>query len=409
MLQLVPALNEGGVERGTIEITAAITAAGGRALVASAGGRLEPSLRRAGGELFRLPLDGKAPWRILANARALTRLIRAEGVEIVHARSRAPAWAGWIAARTTGTPFVTTYHGSYSEGLPLKRLYNSVMARGDPVIAISAFIAGEVARRHRVPASRIVTIPRGADVDLFDESAVNAARTVALATAWGIADDPRPLVVLPGRLTRWKGQALLIEAAAKVRARRGAFPARLVFVGGERDTPYAQELERLAERRGLGADVSLVGPCLDMPAAYRLAALVVCPSLRPEAFGRTVIEAQAMARTVIAADHGGARETVVPGETGWLVPPRDAGALAEALDAALALPGATRAAMGAAGRARIVADYSTRAMQAATLAVYAGVLARRGTTGGAPGEAPGGVTGGVPGSAPGAASRETAA
>ncbi|WP_118135891.1 glycosyltransferase family 4 protein [Oceanicella sp. SM1341] len=377
VLQLVPALNEGGVERGAVEISAAITAAGGRALLASAGGRLEPALRRAGGELIRRPgFDAKNPFKLPDFIRAIREIILAEKVDIVHARSRAPAWAGWFAARAEHRPFVTTYHGSYSEGFPGKRLYNSVMAKGRPVIAVSEFIAARVMEKHGLAREDIVVIPRGADLSVFDERLVTPERTAAIAQDWELTEDPRPIVLLPGRLTRWKGQGLLVEAAALM-AQDGPLPFRIVLAGGDPYGAFGREIEERARAAGLSGDVSLVGSVTDMPAALALSAVVVCPSLEPEAFGRAVVEAQAMSRPVIAADHGGARETVAPGVSGWLVRPGDAGALAQALREALALGPDARAAMGAAGLARVRAQYSIAAMQAATLDVYAKLLARR--------------------------------
>lgn len=376
MLQLVPALEGGGVERGTVEIAAAIARAGGRALVASAGGRMEAALAAAGGELRRLPLAAKSPLALPGLVGALRHLLRAEGVDILHARSRFPAWAGLIAARAEGRAFVTTYHGTYGEGgIPLKRLYNSVMARGRPTIAISDWIAAHVAARHGLPPGRIVTIPRGADLAVFDPAAVTEARRAALRAAWAIGDDPRPLLLLPGRLTRWKGQALLLEALARLPRHEGRLPVRTVLAGGPLGTPYAAELARAAAALGPPGEVVLAGHVEDMAAALALADLVLCPSTEPEAFGRAAAEAGAMARPVIAADHGGAREVVEAGRSGWLVAPGDAGALAHAIREALALPPAARAALGAAARARIAARFSVAAMQAATLAVYRRVLA----------------------------------
>ncbi|MEM9048291.1 MAG: glycosyltransferase family 4 protein [Pseudomonadota bacterium] len=374
VLQLVPRLDEGGVERGAIEIAAAIAEAGGRALVASEGGRLEPALRRAGGTLVRLPMAGKGPLAVARNIARLRKILRDEAVTILHARSRAPAWAGFFAARAEAVAFVTTYHGTYSEGFPGKRLYNSVMARGRPVIAISDFIAKLVQRRHRVADVRIVTIPRGADLMQFDPERVSADRLSALFATWGCDADPRPILLLPARLTRWKGQLWLLDAAAALRTRA---EFRIVLAGGDAGGLFADEVRRRAQRLGIASDVALVGPVADMPAALKLASVVLCPSLQPEGFGRTAVEAQAMRKPVIAADHGGARETVQPGVTGWLVAPGDVAGLAAAIEAALALDTEAAAAMGAAGRAQVVAKFSVAAMQEATLAVYRSVLARR--------------------------------
>ena len=369
VLQVVPRLDTGGVERGTLEMTEAIRKAGGRALIATAGGQMAPRIARLGGEIFPMNMATKNPLSLWQNAALLARLIREEGVHLVHARSRAPAWSAFWAARRTGTPFVTTYHGTYTEDLPLKRLYNSVMAKGRPVIAVSEFIRQLVLERHRVPPDQVVTIPRGADVAVFCDDAVGHERTINLADQWGIADDPRPVIVLPGRLTRWKGQEVLVEAAALL-ARRGGPDFVALIVGDGEDAAHVQRLEARIRGAGLEGRVWLTGGCADMPAAYKLASVVVSASTEPEAFGRVAVEAQAMGRPVIATDHGGARETVVHGESGWLVPPKDAAALADALAHALALDPSERAAMGLAGRARIHAEYTVAAMQRATISVY---------------------------------------
>ena len=368
VLQVLPALETGGVERGTVEMAAAIAGAGGTALVASAGGRMVPEVEHAGGRHVTLPLRARTPLAIWRNAGRLASLIRAEGVRIVHARSRAPAWSAWWATRRTGARFVTTYHGVYNEDLPGKRRYNAVMARGERVIAISRYVADVLQARHGVDPARIRVIPRGVDPAVFDPTAVSAERVARLARAWRLPEGA-PVVMLPARLTRWKGQAVLVEAMARL-ARRDA---ACVLVGGG-DAGFARELEARAHAAGVAERVRLAGHCDDMPAALLLADAVVSASTDPEGFGRAVIEAQAMARPVIATDHGGAAETVEHGATGWRVPPGDPAALAAALDRALSLSPEGRRALGARARASVCARYTAAAMQAATLDVYREVL-----------------------------------
>jgi glycosyltransferase involved in cell wall biosynthesis len=372
ILQVLPALGGGGVERGTVEMAAAIVQAGGVALVASEGGRLAGQVEAVGGRNIAMPLATKNPLGIRANANRLEALIRAEGVSVVHARSRAPAWSAWQATRRTGVPFVTTYHGAYGETLPGKRRYNSVMARGDRVIAISRFVADLVMRRHHPDPAILRVIHRGVDPALFDPKAVSDERVHRLAEAWRLPEG-RPLVMLPGRLTRWKGQEVLIAALGRM-ARRDAVG---VLVGAEQGrSRYARALARLAAE--LGVDLRIVGDCDDMPAALLLADAVVNASTKPEAFGRVVIEAQAMARPVIATDHGGAVETVEHGDTGWRIPPADPDALAAALDHVLAMSEERLSALGARARASVRANYTVARMQAATLDVYREVLVQAG-------------------------------
>ncbi|MCZ8141551.1 MAG: glycosyltransferase family 4 protein [Acetobacteraceae bacterium] len=365
LLQVLPALRSGGVERGTLEIAEAQIAAGFRAIVASAGGEMVPALEALGAKHITLPLTAKSPLAIWRNAAALAALMRTEGVALIHARSRAPAWSALIAARRTGLPFVTTYHGAYNEGFPGKRLYNSVMARGDRVIAISHFIADLIRTRHGVAEARLRVIPRGVDPRRFDPSLVSPERRDKLRTAWNLPEG-RPIIMLPARVTRWKGQMVLVEAMARL---PGDSLALLVGDAEERPAFKAELLARI-ESLGLTDRVRLVGHANDMPAALLLADVVIHASTDAEAFGRTVIEAQAMARPVIASDLGAPRETVAEGITGWRIPPGDAAALADATGKALALPAAERAALGARARAAVLSGYTTEAMQAATMAVY---------------------------------------
>lgn len=367
MLQVLPSLVTGGVERGTVEIAQAITGAGGTAIAASAGGRMVALVERAGGLHVTLPLTAKDPFSILRNALRLEALIRSQNVSIVHARSRAPAWSAWLACRRTGVPFVTTYHGTYGEDLPFKRHYNAVMARGRIVIAASRFIADLIAERHQVDPARIRVIPRGVDLAAFDPDAVSGLRIANMARDWRLPDGMRT-VVLPGRLTAWKGHGVLLDAVARL----GRPDVMCVLLGSHQGRDrYARQLGAQAASLGIAGRVRLVGHADDMPAALQLADVVVHASTQPEAFGRVVVEAQAMGRPVIAADLGGPVETVRQDETGWRVPPGDPDALAAAIGRALDLDPAERAALGR--RARAAAP-TVRAMQDATLAVYAEVL-----------------------------------
>jgi len=370
ILQLVPRLDEGGVERGTLEIASAIVNAGGRALVGSAGGRLASRLTSLGGEFIEMPVQTKNLFAMRRNARRIADLIGDEGIDLVHARSRAPAWSGYWAARKRGAAFVTTYHGSYNEGFPLKRRYNAVMAKGNPTIAVSEFIARMIRERHGVPDERIVTIPRGADLEMFDPDAVPGTRIAQLADRWGLTDETRPVFLLPGRLTRWKGQEVFIDACAILREKRGPDFLGLMVGGAPDGSTYPDALEKRAHDKGCADVIKIAGSCNDMPAAYRLASCAVSASTDPEAFGRVAVEAQAMGRAVIATNHGGACETVDDGVTGALIEPGNAAKMAEAMDAFLALDEETGQRIGKLARLRVQRLFSTARMQAATLDVY---------------------------------------
>jgi glycosyltransferase involved in cell wall biosynthesis len=385
ILQVVPALDAGGVERTTVDVAAALSAAGARALVASEGGRLVGELQAKGGIWLPFPAASKNPLAMLRNAGRLRRLLADEGVAVVHARSRAPAWVAYGATRLAKLPFVTTYHGSYAGTSPVKVLYNSVMARGDAVIANSHYTAGLIARMHPVAQGRVRVVHRGTDLALFDPAAVAPERVLALRAAWGVSPAER-VVLLAARLTGWKGQRVLIEAAG-ILAQSGLKGVVYVLAGDPQGREaYARELDTLAAARGVGAFVRRVGHCADMPAAFLTAAATAVPSTEPEAFGRSAVEAQAMGSPVVVADHGAVPETVlappdVPAaaRTGWRVPPGDAAALAGAIGEALKLGASAREAMAARARLHVVANFSLERMIADTLGIYAELTAARPT------------------------------
>ncbi|MSO91934.1 MAG: glycosyltransferase [Rhodospirillales bacterium] len=371
ILQVLPALGgEGGVERGTVEVAQAIVEAGGRAIVASSGGPQVRELARVGAQHVMLPVASKNPLVVYKNIERLAELIQRERVDIVHARSRAPAWSAYYAARRTGRHFVTTFHGTYSRENWVKRRYNAVMTRGERVIAISAFIGGHIRQMYGVPADRIRIIPRGVDLERFAPRAVKAERVATLATAWRLVDG-LPVVMLPARLTRWKGQTVFIDAIRKL-ARRDI---QCLLVGSDQGrSEYRREIETLIDRHDLGPIVRIVDHCPDMPAAYMLTDIAISASTDPEAFGRVIAEAQAMGRPVIASDHGGARETIVEGETGWLVAPNDADALAAAIGRALNLSADARQRLSVRAARHARENFSKQVMCAKTLDVYNEVL-----------------------------------
>ena len=375
ILQVIPDLAAGGAERTTVEMAEAITGAGGRALVVSEGGRLESSLARAGGELIKLPVASKNPVTLRANSRRLATLIADQNVSLIHARSRAPAWSAYWAARKAAIPFVTTYHGAYSGTSGPKRVYNSVMAKGDLVIANSDWIAAHLIAIHKVDPAKVITIPRGVDFTAFDPANITSQRQHDLQNAWHISDDdPRLILLLPGRLTSWKGQKVAIEAVATLSGEERK-RIHLVLAGDAQGrSAYVTELEDAILHNGLGGTVSIVGHCTDMPAAYALADIILAPSTRPEAFGRVAAEASAMAKPVIVSDHGGQRETVIEGQTGTRAEPGSITSLAACIRMLINLPAPARKAMGEVGQAHVRKHFSKEQLQTATLKVYARLL-----------------------------------
>jgi len=372
VLQVLPAMETsgGGVERGTVEIAQAITEAGGCAVVASSGGRLTHELKRVHAEHIDLPLASKNPFIMYGNIARLAHIIKEYDVDIVHARSRAPAWSAYFAARRTGAHFVTTFHGTYGIGNPLKRRYNAVMTKGERVIAISGFIAGHIRQHYGVPSSKIRIIHRGVDLNRFSPKKVTAERVIKLANEWRLTEG-LPIVMLPGRLTRWKGHAVFIKAIAAIKRR----DIRCLIVGSDQGrTEYRRELEALIEEHNLGEVMRLVDYCDDMPAAYMLSDVVVSASTDPEAFGRVLAEAQALGRLVVGSDHGGAREQIIENETGWLTPPGDSATLAEAIERALAYDTSARNRAAARAIVNIRTHFSKQTMCTKTLDVYNEVL-----------------------------------
>jgi glycosyltransferase involved in cell wall biosynthesis len=377
ILQIIPQLDAGGAELSTVEIAEAIIQAGGRAIVLSEPGRLTSRLQAAGARAVTFPAATKNPLRMLANARAMARMVTEHGVDIIHARSRAPAWSALLAARRTHVPFVTTYHGAYGETNALKRAYNSVMARGDVVIANSRYTADLIATRYATARDRIEVIHRGVDGTTFDAQRITPDRMARLHARWGTTAGQR-IVLHAARLTRWKGQVVLIDALAKVKALLDTHDAVLVLAGDAQGREgYLKELQAQIEALGLSGRVRLVGHVEDIAAAYLAAHVTVVASIEPEAFGRSAIEAGALACPVIATNIGAPPETVIAQPagakeqiTGWLVPPGDAGALAQAIAEALSLSPDDRAEMGARARRHVLANFTTQAMQRRTLAIY---------------------------------------
>ena len=368
VLQVLPRLVTGGVERGTVEITQALTNAGWKAVVASAGGPMVREIERAGGVHVTLPLASKNPLVIHANIGRLAQVIRDHNIDIVHARSRAPAWSARAAAKRTGVHFVTTFHNAYGAENAVKRLYNSVMARGELVIAISGFVADHITAVYGVPRERIRVIHRGVDIKRFDPEKVRAERIIKLMEEWRLPDG-MPVVMLPGRLSRWKGHLVLIEAM--VHLNRPAVQCLLVGAGS---AGYRKAISDAISRSRAPGNFRILDNCNDMAAAYKLADVVISPATEPEGFGRVIVEAQAMGRPVIATGHGGAIETVIDKETGWLVPPGDSEALAKAIARALDLSPEERRAMAARAIEHIRKDFTSDTMAARTIAVYEELL-----------------------------------
>ncbi len=376
IMQIVPRVETGGSEQSAIEINAALVRAGATSVVVSEGGRLARQIEADGGTNIYLPAASKSPITMIRNAAKLARLIETEFVDLLHARSRAPAWSALYAARAMKRPFVTTYHGSYASPAPFKTTYNSVMARGDVVIANSRWTAEMVHERHGTPYEKMPIIPRGLDVADFDPARVTEDRKARLRHAWGL--QPDDIVLLQAaRLTGWKGQRTVIEAAALMNRQGGLGNAVVIFAGASQGREkYEAELRQMIGEAGLQDRVRIVGHCDDMAAAHALAHVTIVASVQAETFGRASIEAQAMGSPVIVTAIGATPETLVPEHidpanfTGWLVPAGDPSALASRLAQTLALSKQQRDAIGARARDHVARNFALSSMQRQTLSVY---------------------------------------
>ncbi len=331
ILQITAALEQGGVERGTVEMAAFIVSQGGQSFVASQGGRMVKELEEGGTRHFLLPLASRNPLTILYSAWQLRKIIRREKIDLLHARSRAPAWAAYFAGKMTGVKMVTTFHGTHRIQNSVKKWYNSVMVRGVRVIAISQFIKNHILQNYIANEDVIDVAPRGFNPTLFDPGLISAGQRQALKQQLGLAAGIA-VVSLPGRLTRWKGQILFLEALAQIKDLKWQ---ALLIGGGGTKTAYIKELKMRVEKLGIADRVLFVGSQEDIVPYYAISDLVVSASTEPEAFGRVAVEAQAMAKPIIASAHGGSLETVKDGETGWLFNNGDSADLADKLRIAL--------------------------------------------------------------------------
>jgi glycosyltransferase involved in cell wall biosynthesis len=371
ILQILPALDEGGGARGAIDLARHLVGRGWRALVASSGGSGEAELSACGARCFRLPVHTRNPLTIRANARRLQRLIRDHDVRLVHAHARAPAWSACHAARRCAVPFVTTIQGVYEDARGMfRRDDNRVMATGDRVIAVSDYVAEHVRERYGVPPGRVRVIHRGIDMSRFDPAAIERSGVDAVAEQWRV--PPGAKLVLVPRMVGRKGHRLFLQAIDRLAQR----DLLCLIVGSfERAGKHAGEIEGLIGALGLGSVARLVGSCDDIPAALMLAHVVVVPcSGAAEPLARVAVQAQAMGKPVILTDVGGLGETLMRAATGWLVAPDDPAALADALELALAMPDEVRARLAARARRFVDRNFSLEQTGEATVRVYRELL-----------------------------------
>lgn len=367
VLQVLPELGQGGVELGTIEIASELQKRGIENYVASEGGRMEYNLERIKVKHFTLPLKTKNIFKMYLNSLRLARIIKKYGITIVHARSRAPAWSAYWAAKRCGVHFVTTFHGTYGLGpWGIKKFYNKIMTYGERVIAISNHIKQHILKNYKTDESKIRLIHRCVNMENFNVETTSAERMIKYLEDNNIPED-KPIVTLIGRLTNWKGQKLLIEALHLI-DNEDFF---CVIIGDDQGRKkYSSELRKMIAHYNMTDRFLFIRNVKDIPAAMMVSDVVLSTSIEPEAFGRIAIEGQAMGRVVVASNIGGSVETVIDGVTGRLYESTSAKALAEAIDWALHLSTDEREKIGAAGIKNVKEHFTKQIMCDKTIEVY---------------------------------------
>lgn len=367
VLQVLPELEHGGVETGTVEIASALAEHGITNFVASAGGRMVHDLEKIKVPHFTLPLKTKNPLKLYLNSLKLEKIIKENGINIVHARSRAPAWSAYWAAKRAGVRFLTTFHGTYGLGPKgIKKFYNRVMTYGDLVIAISNHIKKHMMDNYHVDEKKIRLIHRCVDIAKFSPEAVSKERIINTIRDNNLPED-LPIITLVGRLTHWKGQHLLLEALAKMKNR----DFYCLIVGSDQGrVKYTNELKELVKKYDLEGKVKFIGQSFDIPALLMVSDIVLSTSIEPEAFGRAAIEGQAMGKIVIASNIGGSLENTIDNVSGILFESNNADALAAALDRALAMPEEEKRKMSAAAVKNVKDNFTKQIMCDKTIAVY---------------------------------------
>jgi glycosyltransferase involved in cell wall biosynthesis len=376
ILQIIPSLESGGVERGTIDIAKALKNQNFFPIVISNGGVLTYDLKEAKIHHFELNVKSKNPLTIFLNIKKIAQIINENKVDLVHVRSRAPMWSAYYACKETKTKLISTIHGTYSLGFlfwkdfPLKKLYNSIMFKADAIIVVSNYIRNYLLRNYQENfADLIEVIQRGVDLQYFNRDKVSKNRIIDLIKKWNLPEDKK-MILMPARFTSWKGHEFLIEALSKVK--NDFF---CVMVGSDHGhKKYRKRIEQKIVKENLAGKIRIVGACRDMPATYQLAHFVVAPSVRPEAFGRIAIEAQASSKIIVATKIGGALETVIEEQTGFLVEPFDTQNLADVIDKILTMPKEEIEKIGCAGRKNVEDNFSNDLMCQKTIEVYKKLL-----------------------------------
>ena len=373
VLQVIPKLGYGGAETGCYDIAHYLPENGCKSFIVTSGGELLKFVDKNKVKVFRLPVQSKNPILILINAIILTFIILFNNISIVHARSRAPAWSCLIASKITSRKFVTTFHGTYNFKSNLKKLYNSVMVRSDLIIAGSNFIFTHIKENYSNylnQKKKLLVVFRGINVDYFDPTTKLETEEKKLLKQWEIEKDKK-IILLPGRLTTWKGQEVFIEAINLVNIELGYEAFYAVILGSDQGRDlYKKKLIRLSEQYRLTKQLRFIDHCKDMALAYKVSDIIVSASIEPEAFGRVAVEAQSMEKPIIASNIGGSNETVVDEKTGYLFKAGDAKSLSQKILKTLTIDETQLKLIGIEGRKNIVQKFNVEKMCFSTYSEY---------------------------------------
>ena len=373
VLQVIPRLGYGGAETGCYDIAHYLPEYNCESFIVTSGGDLIKYVDKKKVKLIKLPVHSKNPILIFFNAIALLIIILFHNIQIVHARSRAPAWSCLLATKITGRKFVTTFHGTYNFKSKIKKLYNSVMVRSDLIIAGSNFIFSHIKENYSEfldTKKKFLVIFRGINIDYFDPTTKVENEENKLLKTWEINENKK-IILMPGRLTYWKGQELFLEAINLVNIQLGYQAFYAVILGDDQGRDlYKKKLVRLTEQFRMTKQVKFIDNCKDMALAYKVADIVISASIEPEAFGRVSVEAQSMQKIIIASNLGGSNETVIDEKTGYLFKSGDAKSLSEKILKVLNLDEITIKSLGIEGRKNVINKFNVEKMCFSTYSEY---------------------------------------
>ena len=377
VLQVIPKLGYGGAETGCFDIAHYLPENNCGSYIVTSGGDLLKFINKDKVKVIKLPVQSKNPLIIFFNFLALIGIILFNNISIVHARSRAPAWSCLFAAKLTGRKFVTTFHGTYNFKSKLKKFYNSVMVRSDLIIAGSNFIFSHIKQNYSKyldAKKKLLVIFRGINVDYFDPSTKLDVDEIKLLKKWQIEKDKK-IILLPGRLTEWKGQEVFLDAINLVNIELGYEAFYAIILGSDQGRDlYKKKLIRLTEQHRMTNQIKFIDHCKDMALAYKVSDIVVSASIEPEAFGRVAVEAQSMEKPIIASNIGGSNETVVDEKTGFLFESNNAKSLSQKILKTLFLDEVSLKSMGIEGRKNIIKKFNVEKMCFSTYSEYKKIM-----------------------------------